>query len=127
MDSIWVNLATGARCYYDNDSLTYAPDYGPRYNFYSVTDPRGLCPAGWHVPTEEEFSILIGYVGSDPVGKLKEYGTLHWNSPNTGFLFFRGNSAMNREVLLTQAIRWIIVLNRDIFHVGKALFILKDP
>jgi len=51
-----------------------------------VTDSRGLCPEGWHVPTNEEWTTLTTYLGGESVagGKLKEQGTTHWLSPNTG-------------------------------------------
>lgn len=47
----WVNLTTGAWCYYNNDPATGAI-FGKLYNWYAVTDPRGLAPAGWHIPVE---------------------------------------------------------------------------
>ena len=58
--------------------------YGKPYNWYAVNDPRGLAPAGWHVPSDAEWTELVNYLGGSNVagGKLKETG--HWNSPNTG-------------------------------------------
>lgn len=49
-------------------------------------DVRGICPTGWHLPSDEELTILINFLGGDDVagGKLKEAGEVHWNSPNTG-------------------------------------------
>ena len=81
----WANLTTGAYCYYDNNSI-YAADYGALYNWYAVNDSRNIAPTGWHVPTSNEWLILINYLGGDDVagGKLKETGTTFWNSPNTG-------------------------------------------
>jgi uncharacterized protein (TIGR02145 family) len=45
-----------------------------------------LCPAGWHVPTDGDWTILTTYLGGENVagGKLKETDTGHWISPNTG-------------------------------------------
>jgi uncharacterized protein (TIGR02145 family) len=44
------------------------------------------CPEGWHLPSDDEWDILINYLGGSSVagGKMKETGTVHWNSPNTG-------------------------------------------
>jgi uncharacterized protein (TIGR02145 family) len=80
------NSSTGERCYYNNDSATYAGTYGMLYNWYAVNDNRKLCPTGWHVPTDTEWTILTNYLGGTSVagGKLKEMGTTHWTSPNTG-------------------------------------------
>ena len=50
----WGNLTTGAWCYYNNDSSK-----GVLYNWYAVTDPRGLAPDGWHIPSENEYLTLI--------------------------------------------------------------------
>jgi len=81
----WAGLTTGAYCYYNNDSATYASTYGKLYNWYALNDERGLAPAGWHIPTDYEWTILINGLGGDAQGgDLKEIGTLHWNSPNAG-------------------------------------------
>ncbi|MFA4851475.1 MAG: FISUMP domain-containing protein [Bacteroidales bacterium] len=82
----WSNLATGARCYYNNDSAVNAPVYGVLYNWYAVNDSRNIAPTGWHVPTDAEWTTLTTYLGGESVagGKLKETDTTHWQSPNTG-------------------------------------------
>lgn len=84
-DSIWSNQTSGAYCLYNFD-LTNKNIYGALYNFYAVTDNRGIAPAGWHVPTGSEFDTLINFLGNDVQagGKMKETGTVHWLSPNTG-------------------------------------------
>ena len=81
----WANLTTGAWCYYNNDPAT-ASVYGKLYNWYAVTDPRGLAPTGWHIPSLTELNTLATCLGGDPVGggKLKEAGMIHWVTPNTG-------------------------------------------
>lgn len=81
----WYNLFSGAYCNYDNDTNN-AIDYGRLYNWYAVQDPRGIAPLGWHVPTFEDWDTLQIFLGYDLVagGKLKEMGTAHWMSPNTG-------------------------------------------
>lgn len=60
--------------------------YGRLYTWYAVTDSRKICPTGWHVPIDEEFAKLTKYLQGDTIAgkKLKETGTTHWASPNTG-------------------------------------------
>jgi uncharacterized protein (TIGR02145 family) len=60
--------------------------YGRLYTWYAITDPRKLCPDGFHVPTDEEWTILISLAGGEEKGggKLKETGTTLWITPNTG-------------------------------------------
>ncbi|MFH1050850.1 MAG: FISUMP domain-containing protein [bacterium] len=79
------NNKEGAWCYCNNDS-TNGRIYGRLYNWYAVNDSRGLAPEGWHVSTFDEWTELVNCLGGKDVagGKLKEAGTTHWNSPNTG-------------------------------------------
>ncbi|MBA7527477.1 hypothetical protein ES705_19653 [subsurface metagenome] len=81
----WDNLTTPGYCWYNNDEASYKNTYGALYNWYTVNTGK-LCPTGWHVPTDSEWTILTDYLGGYSVagGKLKETGTTHWNSPNTG-------------------------------------------
>jgi len=84
-DSIWKNLKTAAYC--NRESISnYMEIYGCLYNWYAVNDARNIAPAGWHIPTDSEWQILVDTLGGDynAGGKLKEAGTEHWNSPNTG-------------------------------------------
>jgi len=83
--SIWNTASIGLQSYYNNDSSNLAI-YGRLYNWYAVDDARGLCPTGWHVPTDGEWTVLTDFLGGSSVagGKMKEAGTAHWNSPNTG-------------------------------------------
>jgi uncharacterized protein (TIGR02145 family) len=81
----WKNLTTGAWCNYNNsDSL--GKIYGKLYNWNALNDPRGLAPNGYHVPSDAEWTILSTYLGGESIagGKMKETGTSHWKSPNTG-------------------------------------------
>jgi uncharacterized protein (TIGR02145 family) len=84
VDATWAALTTPAYCWYNNNAA-YKPTYGALYNWYTVNTGK-LCPAGWHVPTEAEWTTLTDYLGGASVagGKLKESGTAHWSSPNTG-------------------------------------------
>jgi uncharacterized protein (TIGR02145 family) len=80
----WAALTTGAWCYYNNDPENGAI-YGKLYNWYAVNDPRGLAPAGWHVPTEAEWTTLSTTLGGAQVAgsKMKAAGTSRWVTPNT--------------------------------------------
>jgi uncharacterized protein (TIGR02145 family) len=85
---LWGSLGGGAYCYYKNDPITYSSTYGKLYNFYTGLDSRKLCPAGWHVPTNDEWLALATYLGGyydySTGGKMKETGTTHWAPPNDG-------------------------------------------
>jgi len=91
----WSDLSTPGYCYYNNDNATYKNVYGALYNFYTISTGK-LCPTGWHVPTDSEWTTLITFVGGENVagGKLKELGTAHWNSPNTGAINENGFTAL---------------------------------
>jgi len=54
----------------------------------TVGTTRGICPAGWHLPTENEWLTLINYLGGNQQagGKLKETGIVHWKTPNEELL-----------------------------------------
>ncbi len=80
----WFALTTGAWCYYNNDPANGSV-YCKLYNWYAGNDPRGLAPAGWHIPSNAEWTILTDCLGGITIagGKLKEKGLLHWNTPNT--------------------------------------------
>lgn len=84
-DTTWSNLTTGAYCDYNNIPGN-STIYGKLYNHYALTDPRNLCPIGWHVSTEDEWITLVAYLGGETVagGKLKETGTTHWLYFNIG-------------------------------------------
>jgi uncharacterized protein (TIGR02145 family) len=85
----WSTLITPAYCW-NNEAATYKPTYGALYNWYAANSGK-LCPTGWHVPTEAEWSTLTTYLGGLSVagGKLKAKGTIEggdglWYSPNSG-------------------------------------------
>ncbi len=95
-DISWPGLSTGARCWYNDDSSTYAATWGALYNWYAVNDSNGLCPTGWHVATDVEWTVLTDFLGgsNSAGGVLKEAGTAHWNSPNTGATNASGFTAL---------------------------------
>ena len=96
-DAAWSSTTGGAQADYDNDPTNKAT-YGKLYNFYAVADPRGLCPTGWHVPSDAEWQTLETALGMPAAelnntggrgsaqnvgGKMKSVSPL-WLSPNAG-------------------------------------------
>ena len=79
----WRFARSGAQAVYRSDPGMLEA-YGRLYNWYAVTDPRGLCPAGWHVPSAADWDVLAAALGGDSVagGALKD--TAYWEPPNTG-------------------------------------------
>ena len=77
-------------CY--DDLLANCDTYGGFYEwnemmqYTSIPGVQGICPSGWHIPTDSELTVLSNYLGGESIagGKLKEAGTMHWSSPNTG-------------------------------------------
>jgi uncharacterized protein (TIGR02145 family) len=85
----WYSLSSGAWAHYNNDSQ-YENPFGKLYNWHAVADPRNVCPTGWHVPTDAEWTALTDYLGGEAVagGKMKSVGTIEagtglWYEPNT--------------------------------------------
>jgi len=70
-----------AWCYYDNDPSN-GEKYGKLYNWYAVSDPRGLAPDGWHIPSDAEWTKLTDYLGSAAGNKMKS--TSGWNKNGNG-------------------------------------------
>ena len=82
----WIDLTTGAFCNYNNtNNIDSIATYGRLYNWFAVNTGK-LAPLGWHVPTDNEWAILINYLGGEDIAgsKLKETGISHWQSPNVG-------------------------------------------
>ena len=91
----WSSLSTGAYGDY-SDTPANSTTFGRLYNWYVVDNNastklasnggKNVCPTGWHVPADAEWTILTDYLGGEEVagGKLKETGLTHWASPNTG-------------------------------------------
>ena len=94
-ETAWSSLTTGAYCNYNNNS-SHVAVYGRLYNWYAVNDNRNIAPAGWHVPNDAEWQILVDYLGGDATagGKMKETGTDHWSSYNIGATNESGFSAL---------------------------------
>lgn len=81
----WITMTSPAFSWRNNNMEGYKNPYGALYNWLAVKD-ENLCPAGWHTPSESEFKTLEEALGGRAVagGALKEAGTAHWASPNTG-------------------------------------------
>ena len=84
-DSDWENTISGASAVYE-ESASNLETYGRLYNWYAVDDARGLCPSGWHVPTDGEWTVLTDHLGGEPVagGQMK-----------TNYGWFNGNNGTN--------------------------------
>ncbi|NCD35523.1 MAG: hypothetical protein EOL87_19265, partial [Spartobacteria bacterium] len=107
----WAALAddnsADAYCYYNNS----AGDYGALYSYAAaIADDwtrdnedvingegaQGICPDGWHLPTDAEWTQLTDFLGGESVagGKLKEAGLTHWVNPNSGATNASGFTAL---------------------------------
>lgn len=106
-EQIWMaenlNYTTEDSWTYDSSSSN-GDTYGRLYNWYVTLT---ACPSGWHLPTDEEWKTLemtlgmsqrdadaIGMRGTDEGGKMREAGTAHWKSPNTGATNSSGFTAL---------------------------------
>jgi uncharacterized protein (TIGR02145 family)/uncharacterized repeat protein (TIGR02543 family) len=87
-NTIWSNLTSGAWTHYNNDTMNNL-NYGKLYNWYAVSPTtngnKNVCPVGWHVPSDVEWTVLMNYLGGRKVagGKMKEVGTTSWMNSNT--------------------------------------------
>ncbi|MFN5296092.1 MAG: fibrobacter succinogenes major paralogous domain-containing protein [Flavobacteriales bacterium] len=101
----------GAWIHYNNDLTNMCP-YGKLYNWHACMDIRGICPVGWHIPSDAEWTILSDYLGGAYAagGKMKSIGVLEsesglWFSPNveatnvSGFSALPGGLAIQTEMV----------------------------
>ena len=117
----WMGLQAGSKayCWQYNDS-TYADPYGALYTWSTAMDGagsndsnpgevQGVCPDGWHLPSDQEWQEMEIFIGMDPAeadslgfrergeglgGRLKEPGNKHWRNPNKDATNFAGFSAV---------------------------------
>jgi uncharacterized protein (TIGR02145 family) len=96
----WVLTSSGAYSY-NNYDPTLACPYGKLYNWHAVSDSRLLCPSGWHVATDQDFTTLTDFLGGLSVagGKMRtignsETGSGLWNAPNIDATNSSGFSAV---------------------------------
>ena len=84
----WDSTTSGAYAIYNSDPV-YDALYGKLYNWYAVADSRGLCPTGWHVPSDGEWTTLTTFLGGEYVagGAMKSTVTQPtpggWYAPNS--------------------------------------------
>ena len=99
-DDAWDATTSGAFAVYGNLASNKAT-YGLLYNWFAVADARGLCPAGWHVATDGEWTELTDHLGGTSFagGAMKTTGTICtgtglWLAPNTAATNSSGFSAL---------------------------------
>jgi uncharacterized protein (TIGR02145 family) len=94
-DIVWVASTSGAYCWHNNNPNNKS-NFGSLYNWFAVSDSRNIAPIGWHVPTNDEWAILIDYLGGYELagGLMKEAGTAHWLSPNSSATNVSGFTAL---------------------------------
>jgi uncharacterized protein (TIGR02145 family) len=85
------NTTLPLMCWYNNDQVTYSANkFGALYNWYAINPAtngnKNVCPSGWHVPTDTEWTVLTDFLGGEAVAGayMKTTGTQIWMSPNTG-------------------------------------------
>ena len=77
------NKQEGAWCYFNNDPKK-GELYGKLYNWYAVNDSRGLAPAGYHIPSDAEWSALTEYLGGAEIAGFKMKSTSGWSNGGNG-------------------------------------------
>lgn len=87
-NSAWALLSTPAFCWYNNAPATYGSAYGALYNWYSVSTSsnggKNLCPEGWRVPTNQDWTTLAEYVGGTTVAGTKLKADSGWYEEGNG-------------------------------------------
>jgi uncharacterized protein (TIGR02145 family) len=119
-DKLWSQLSTASWSNYNNDPANDV--YGKFYNWYAVDDARELCPTGWHVPTDIEWTTLVDYLGGESVagGKMRLKGT-----NESGFTALEGGYRTNDGVftnLTRDAFFWSATANGDNNALTRVLY-----
>ncbi|MBK7629087.1 MAG: caspase family protein [Bacteroidales bacterium] len=83
-NTVWSNTSSPAYCSYKNENINKVL-YGTLYNWYAVNSGK-LCPKGWHVPTDAEWTTLTTFLGGESIagGKLKEQEKGNWLGSSNG-------------------------------------------
>jgi uncharacterized protein (TIGR02145 family) len=82
-DSEWENTSTGAVAVFNEDA-SFLDTYGRLYNWYAVDDGHGLCPSGWHVPSDGEWTVLTDHLGGESVAGGQMMSTYGWANSEFG-------------------------------------------
>lgn len=117
----------------NNIDIAY-PDYGALYSYAAAIGDnwardnstinsaggQGICPDGWHLPTDPEWTTLTTFLGTTSVagGKMKETGTTHWNTPNTGATNSSGFTALPSGLRLSNVGTFYSVGNKGYWWSG---------
>lgn len=91
----WETAYKPMYCWYDNDSTVNKSAYGALYNLFAVNSTK-LCPVGWHVPDNNEWTTLLNFLGNKATAgnELKETGDSHWLTSNASVTNSTGFSAL---------------------------------
>jgi uncharacterized protein (TIGR02145 family) len=92
---LWISLTAGAYTSFNNLNSN-SSSLGHLYNWFAVNDPRNICPAGWHIPSQAEWVTLFTSLGGEAIagGKMKATGVTNWETPNAGATNVSGFSAL---------------------------------
>jgi len=123
-----------AWCYYDNDPKN-GTKYGKLYNWYAVNDPRGLAPAGYHIPTDAEWTVLTDYLGGEVVAGKKMKSTSGWveNGNGTNSSGFSGlpggyhNDNGKFHSIGEHGVWWSATEYASVYAFYRSLFFFIDP
>lgn len=92
-NALWSSLTTPAMCWVNNN-MNNDTIYGPLYNWYAATDPRGIAPEGWHISSLDEWKRAAECVGGVPIAAVKMRDTSNlWNFNLPPFVGVRADNA----------------------------------
>lgn len=103
--------------------------YGYLYNWFAVNDSRNICADGWHIPTKTEIETLTTYLGGALIagGKLKETGTMYWESPNIGAtneVGFNARGGSSRYLGAFETLKWTNYIWTSTISGSNACYLL---
>ena len=82
-NSEWTSFSFGATALYE-ENATYLDTFGRLYNWHAVDDDRGLCPSGWHVPTDEGWAVMTDHLGGELNAGVQMKADYGWNNGGNG-------------------------------------------